>query len=355
MLATESVSPALGSTGGHWRGPKDVGCHQVHVCQWHCNVSTKVPAAIGDKAPLYKVYTSDIPFQVNQAPIILLHITGTLSMKVGGAAGPPLVQQNGVRQGCPLSPTLFGIFFDGLHGHLDRSLPHAGLQLGSGRWVSALVYADDVVLLSWTASGLQGLLDSMHAFCLGWGLTISPSKTEVVVFNGSSGDTWRVGQHVLPRSASFKSLGIVFHESGSMTEALARLLQNGKGAAARLAAKHKALMCDKSFPMMRRLFDAVVRPTVSYECEVWAPACSPALVPQLKDMQNIQLSFFRNLCHLRKSVTPHIIFREFAERPWLDSWWSMVLGFMRRLSLIVYRRPRSPTKMVGDTLAFMIL
>ena len=178
-----------------------------------------------------------------------------------------------------------------------------------------------------TASGLQGLLDSMHAFCLGLGLTISPSKTEVVVFNGSSCDTWHVGQHVLPRSASFKYLGIVFHESGSMTEALARLLQNGKGAAARLAAKHKALMCDKSFPMMRRLFDAVVRPTVSYGCKVWAPACSPALVPQLKDMQNIQLSFFRNLCHLRKSVMPHIVFREFAERPWLDSWWSMVLRF----------------------------
>ena len=268
------------------------------------------------------------------AAIKSLYASGTLSMKVGGAAGPSLVQQNGVRQGCPLSPTLFGIFFDGLHGHLDCSLPHAGLQLGSGRWVSALVYADDVVLLSWTAAGLQDLLDSMHAFCLSLGLTISPSKTEVVVFNGSSSDTWHVGQHVLPRSASFKYLGIVFHESGGMTEALARLLQTGKGAAARLSAKHKALMCDKSFPMMRRLFDAVVRPTVSYGCEVWAPACSLALVPQLKDMQDIQLSFFRNLCQLRKSVTPHIIFREFAERPWLDSWWSMVLGFMRRLSLL---------------------
>ena len=95
------------------------------------------------------------------------------------------------------------------------------------------MYADDVVLLSCTAAGLQDLLDSMHAFCLSLGLTISPSKTEVVVFNGSSSDTWHVGQHVLPRSASFKYRGIVFHESGGITEALARLLQNGKGAAAR--------------------------------------------------------------------------------------------------------------------------
>ena len=100
----------------------------------------------------------------------------------------------------------------------------------------------------------------------------------------------------------------------------------GRGAAACLAAKHKALMCDKSFSPIRRLSDADLRPTVSYGCEVWAPACSLALVTQLKDMQGIQISFFRKLCQLRKSITPHIICKKFAERPWLDSWWTMVLA-----------------------------
>ena len=54
-----------------------------------------------------------------------------------------------------------------------------------------------------------------------------------------------------------------------MAPALARLLQNGKGAKSVLAAKYKELHCDKSFPMMRRLFDAVVKPTVSYGSEIW--------------------------------------------------------------------------------------
>ena len=110
------------------------------------------------------------------------------------------------------------------------------------------------------------------------GLTISRSKTEVVVFNGMASGTWHVGDHVLPQSASFKYLGLTFHVSGSMSSAFAKLAQNGKGAAAHLSATHKALMCSKSFPMMRCLFDAIVRPTVSYGCEVWAPACSLALV-----------------------------------------------------------------------------
>ena len=160
-------------------------------------------------------------------------------MKVGGTAGEPRVQQNGVRQGCPLSPTLFGIFFDGLHDHLHRLAPRAGVQLNSGRWVPSLVYADDVALLSRSSPGLQALLDGMHDFCMGLGLTVSPTKTEVLVFNGNSSDTWHVGQHQLPRSAAFKYLGFIFHESGSMAPAFQRLAQNGKGANARLHSRFK--------------------------------------------------------------------------------------------------------------------
>ena len=122
------------------------------------------------------------------------YASGTSSMEDGGQSwafpGPAELQD------CPVSPTLF-IFLDGLHGHLDRSLPQTSLKLGCGRWVSAHVYADDVVLLSWTAAGLQSLLYSMHTLCFCLGLTISPSKIEVVL-NGNSSDTWHCAQHVLP-------------------------------------------------------------------------------------------------------------------------------------------------------------
>ena len=46
------------------------------------------------------------------------------------------------------------------------------------------------------------------------------------------------------------------------------------------------------------------------------------------------MAFIWQLCHLRKSVTPDVIFREFAERPWLNTWWSFLLIFMRRLSVL---------------------
>ena len=256
------------------------------------------------------------------AAIQSLYSSGTLSMKVAGTAGQPRAQQMGVRQGCPLSPTLFGVFFDGLHDHLQSCAPAAGVQLGSGRWVSSLVYADDVVLLSWSPSGLQLLLDSMNGFCLGLGLVISPTKTEVVVFNGpGTPGSWHVGSQILPQSSSFKYLGLVFHESGGLSPALKRLAQNAVGARAQLQAKFRRLMCDKSVPMMRRLFDALVMPTVSYGAEIWGTLCSHPLPPDIKQMADVQVSFLRQLCRLRRSVTPAIIFRELAEKPWVHRWW----------------------------------
>ncbi len=168
-------------------------------------------------------------------------------------------------------------------------------------------------------------------------LAISPTKTEVVVFHPQPLDsqlTWHVGGKLLPVSPSIKYLGLIFHQSGDMVRAFQRLLQNGNGVKATLFAKFKRLHCNKSFPMMRRLFDAVVKPTVSNGCEVWGTLCSGSLQPELKGMAGLQIAFFRQilkLMKLRKSISPHVIFAELAEAPWQRTWWSQVLRFMHRL------------------------
>ena len=76
-------------------------------------------------------------------------------------------------------------------------------------------------------------------------------------------------QHVPPQSAFFKHLAS--HESCSMTPAFTKR-QNGQDAAAPLSVKHKALMCSNPF-VMKRLFNAVVRPPISFGVEMEAPAC----------------------------------------------------------------------------------
>ena len=80
--------------------------------------------------------------------------------------------------------------------------------------------------------------------------------------------------------------------------ALQRLAHNAVGACAQLRAKFRGLLCQQSFPMMRRLFDALVLPTVSYGSEVWGPFCSPTLPRDIKKMADVQIAFFRQLCRL---------------------------------------------------------
>ena len=64
------------------------------------------------------------------------------------------------------------------------------------------------------------------------------------------------------------------HAPRSILEQATKL---GPGVTEMRAIKHtmELILCDKFFPMMRRLFDAVVRPTVLYGCEVKAEALLP--------------------------------------------------------------------------------
>ena len=51
--------------------------------------------------------------------------------------------------------------------------------------ISSLLYADDIVLISNSAEGLQRAMNKLGNFCQVWNLTVNISKTKVIVFNKS--------------------------------------------------------------------------------------------------------------------------------------------------------------------------
>ena len=54
-----------------------------------------------------------------------------LSMRVSGCAGEGKTPSMGLRQGCPLGATLFGLFIDGLHHYLETVAPAAGYRFST--------------------------------------------------------------------------------------------------------------------------------------------------------------------------------------------------------------------------------
>ena len=68
----------------------------------------------------------------------------------------------GVKQGCPLSPNLFGLYLDDLQAALQDTQDSNWPVLGDIA-LTLLLYADDLAILSHSQEGLQRLMDALQA------------------------------------------------------------------------------------------------------------------------------------------------------------------------------------------------
>ena len=74
-----------------------------------------------------------------------------------------LFMLKGLRQGCPLSPNLFNIYVNDLFNRLNNVNTHP-LCLNNEQ-ITALMYADDLIILSLSHEGLQKCLDELNRYC----------------------------------------------------------------------------------------------------------------------------------------------------------------------------------------------
>ena len=86
----------------------------------------------------------------------------------------------GVRQGESLSPFLFSMYLNDIEEFLSTNT-YEGIDIDTFK-IFLLLYADDIVLLSETVSGLQKGLLLLEEYCDRWKLSVNVSKTKVVVF-----------------------------------------------------------------------------------------------------------------------------------------------------------------------------
>ncbi len=83
----------------------------------------------------------------------------------------------GVKQGCTLSSSLFGLYVDGRERNLLESADIDAYT--HGVMGPLLLYADDLILMSESASGLQKQLGALASFCEELQVTVNLSKTKV--------------------------------------------------------------------------------------------------------------------------------------------------------------------------------
>jgi len=274
------------------------------------------------------------------AAIRSLYSGCTVSVKVNGRTGKSLPSQSGVKQGCPLSPTLFGLFADGLHRFLRSHCPADGVLLPSGDRLRELGYADDFVLLSSSGEGLQRLIGTTSAWCTVTGMSISQAKSKVMVFglhnittSGGTAVEIRCEGQVLQCVSSFVYLGVLFESRAGVRGTFDHLHQRMWGAFALIQRQYGKLSCPPAVGLLLDLYNACVPPAGSYGCEVWGfLPCSTDAARARAQLSTTHCQMLKQIAGLRSTVCTNILFRELGVPPLEYMWWKRVVRFWNSLA-----------------------
>ena len=232
----------------------------------------------------------------------------------------------GVKQGCPLSPNLFGLYLDDLEKIL-LSVPNHDAPMLAGLAVPLLLYADDLALISTSRGGLQRLLNELEAFCTVRGLTVNIDKTKVVVFGSRAAMKEPVTYNNvrIEQVISFRYLGLELHQSGTFQIAVAKLLESARRATFALHSRCSALHI-KDPKLKCSLFDALVYPIMAYGSEVWSPGTVIG-----EELEKWHRKFMRSILRLPSNSVCSMVYGELGRSPLQHRWHKQVLRFWNRL------------------------
>ena len=155
--------------------------------------------------------------------VLSLYFDAKAKVSLNNTVGPEFDLHRGVRQGCPASPSFFTVALAFISWSFR--LTFEGIKLVRLH-LATLEYADDQILFTLTADGLQDMLDFIINNAAPFGLRLSPTKCELICFH-RPGTVDRnnlpevtVAGRVLPWRTSVVYLGSRIAEDGNTLAAL---------------------------------------------------------------------------------------------------------------------------------------
>ena len=260
-----------------------------------------------------------------------------MSVRTADGLSPCFQARLGLKQGCPLSPTLFGLYIDDFEAEVMAAADR-GEQLDlpalAGGLVPPLLYADDMTLLATSPAGLQRQLNLLQRYCKRWGLTVNTGKTKLILLSGQR--TQQAAQQAAEQAGltfagqqletvtSFKYLGITFHASTCLSGAAAPARTKAAWAALHNSRARCAALGIEAPRVQLRLFSALVDSVLSYGSEVWGMQLAARAAAGSGSTgcaaEKLHLSFLRNLLGVRQSTPNAVVLIETGERPLWARW-----------------------------------
>ena len=126
----------------------------------------------------------------------------------------------GVRQGCPLSPTLFNVLLEDLDESWERR--HVGGTVMGQMKIFSLKFVDDVAFAAEDVQGLNDTLRTMARYVRRNQLQVNTAKTKISRKRGKRNEkeNWGHGIHRIEEVNSYKYLGFWFTVKNSYVKHL---------------------------------------------------------------------------------------------------------------------------------------
>ena len=228
-----------------------------------------------------------------------------------GSTSEAFPVSSGVKQGCVLAPTLFGIFFSMLLQYAFADCEEGifirtradGKLFNIARLraktkvrevlIREMLFADDAALTSHTEAGLQDLVSRLSHACKEFGLTISLKKTNILAQDTDTAPDITIDDTHLEVVETFTYLGSTVANSLSLdTEISSRI---GKAAAV-MSKLNKRVWSNSQLTVNTKLrvYQACVLSTLLYGSESWTTYAG-----QEKRLNSFHLRCLRRLLQIK--------------------------------------------------------
>ena len=205
----------------------------------------------------------------------------------------------GVKQGCILSPLLFNIFLSDIVDQIvtENCRP---LQIDESQ-NSCLLWADDVVLMSQSEEGLRNMFSALSLYIVENKMAINVKKTKCMIFNKTGQfkrRSYPLQNGNIETTKTYKYLGFIFTPSGEISSGLRDLKERATRAYQKL--KHKMGAYFRLHPLTTiSLFDSLVKPILLYSSDFWG--CLK--MPKNNPIENTYMAFCKTLLGVQKHTS----------------------------------------------------
>ena len=213
--------------------------------------------------------------------------------------------EEGVKQGCVLSPILFCIFINNLAKMIREAslgVRICDIQIGS------LFWADDVVLIAEDKNELQKMLDIATTFSKRWRLAFNHDKSNVVIVGrrGSSNTKWRLGNHFISEVNEYKYLGVQISASISDHKHINEVVKKGN----KIIAYIRSIIDDQD-DFNRVYYEDILwkslgMPVVNYDCSTWVPSS----LSDINRIENLQIIMARSILKTPRNMTKEAMYTD---------------------------------------------